>query len=161
MGNDPQGGIRPAGAPMVPMARPGEGDASPLLSEAMDEARDAGHELTDRTRERVLDELGRGSSAAGARVHAAAGDVRDMAAHLHDRRRDAPARLADEIADRLDRAGAYLTDAEADRMVRDARDFARRRPAVVLAGAAVAGLVLGRVARVALGQETAGQGAAR
>ncbi len=161
MVNDPHAGVRPAGAPMVPMARPDgarpdETRPETLAAEAMDEARDAGRELTDRARERVMGELDRGSVAAGGKVHDAAGDVRDVAAHLHERRRETSARVADEIADRLERAGTYLADADPDRMLGDARDFARRRPGVVLAGAAVAGLVIGRLAKMTVGGEPTG-----
>lgn len=161
MANDPHAGVRPAGAPMVPMPRPGESPAEPLATEAVSQAREAGRELTDRARERMFGELERGSAAAGTRVHAAADDVRDMAAHLHSRERDGTARVADEIADRLERVSAYLSDTQSDQILNDARDFARRRPAVVAAGAAVAGIVVGRLARMTVGPDAAGNGRTR
>lgn len=49
------------------------------------------------------------------------------------------------VADRLERAGAYLERANGNEMVRDAERFVRTRPWVVAGAAAAAGLLASRV----------------
>lgn len=147
----PHAAIRPAGAPMVPMARAGERNpnGAPTPREAADEALEAGRNLADETRRRASAELDRGSTYAGEKAAVAAGDARDIARQLRDKDRETPARLADEIAERIEGLSAYLTRTDTDRIIADARDFARRRPLAVVATAAVVGVVAGRVIRAA------------
>lgn len=147
------GAVRPSGAPMVPMPqlRPGGagGEHATDVAEAgqalAGEARAAGGQLAGEARERVRTEMGRRSTEAGERVSGAAGDVRGVAEHLRGRGRGGPARLADEAADRIDRFAAYLREADTDRILADARDLGRRQPAALVAGAAVVGIVAGRL----------------
>lgn len=57
---------------------------------------------------------------------------------------DASTRLVSGLADRLDQAGNYLVGARGDDLLRDAEQFARRRPWLVAGTAAVAGFVASR-----------------
>jgi hypothetical protein len=65
--------------------------------------------------------------------------VRSIAEELRNQGKDAPANLAEQVANRADRVGDYLKEASGDRLLRDVEDFARRQPMLVAAG----GLVLG------------------
>jgi hypothetical protein len=56
-------------------------------------------------------------------------------------------RVAEEAAERIERFAAYLRDSDTDTILADARDLGRRRPAAVVAGAAVLGIVAGRLVR--------------
>jgi ElaB/YqjD/DUF883 family membrane-anchored ribosome-binding protein len=136
---------------MVPMAHPDERDSngSSTTRDVAAEARKAGQNLAGETRERAVAELDRRSTHAGAMVTEAAGDVRDIARQLREKERDSPARLADEMADRIERFGAYLKHTDTDHIIADARDFGRRRPLAVVATAAVVGVIAGRVIRAA------------
>jgi ElaB/YqjD/DUF883 family membrane-anchored ribosome-binding protein len=147
----PHAGVRPAGAPMVPMARPDERDpnSGSMPREAADEALRVGRNLAGETRERATAELDRRSTHAGEKTAEAADDVRDIARQLRDKDRETPARLADEVAERMERFSAYLTQTDTDQIIADARDFGRRRPLAVVAAAAVLGVVAGRVIRAA------------
>ncbi|MFP5450598.1 MAG: hypothetical protein ACLGG9_02485 [Thermoleophilia bacterium] len=147
----PHASVRPAGAPMVPMAHPDERDSngSSTTRDAAVEARKAGQNLAGETRERAVAELDRRSTHAGAMVTEAAGDMRDIARQLREKDRDTPARLADEMADRIERFGAYLKSTDTDHIIADARDFGRRRPLAVAATAAAIGVVAGRMIRAA------------
>jgi hypothetical protein len=145
--------VRPAGVPMVPMPelRPGNG-AGGAASEVAEqgaalasEVKQAGSDIARDARQRAVAEGDRRSTAAGERVAVAADDVRGVAEHLRGRGREGPARVADEAAERIERFAAYLRDADPETMLADARDLGRRQPAVIVAGAAVAGIVAGRI----------------
>lgn len=149
--SSPHTAVRPAGAPMVPMARPGERDpeGSSTTQGVAAEARRAGQDLAEETRERAVAEMDRRSTYAGEKVTDAAVDIRDIARQLRDKERDSSARLADELADRIEQFGTYLKRTDTDRLIADAREFGRRRPLAVVATAAVVGVVAGRVIRSA------------
>jgi ElaB/YqjD/DUF883 family membrane-anchored ribosome-binding protein len=146
--------VRPAGVPMVPMPelRPHEGGAAGAVEETKEaglalasEVADAGGQIGREARERAKTEVDRRSSVAGERVASAADDVRDVAEHLRQRGKEQPARLADDAAERIERFAEYLRDADTDTIIADVRDFGRRQPAVVIAAAAVVGIVAGRL----------------
>jgi hypothetical protein len=147
--------VRPAGVPMVPMPqlRPGGDDgAPPAQSEAVEagkalasEATRAGGQIAGDVKARALAEGDRRSTEAGERVAVAAGDVRGVAEHLRGNGREGPARLADEAAERIDRFADYLRHADTSTMLADIRDIGRRQPAALVAGAAVVGIVAGRL----------------
>ncbi|WP_217913882.1 hypothetical protein [Miltoncostaea marina] len=172
MTEQPRTNIRPAGAPMVPMSRPGSDDAdggsgSERVDQLAGQAREAGGELAGQAKQVGGEIAGQAkevgaklagdardaarvqvddrSTKAGASVREAAHDVRDIAEELRRKGRDRPARLADQAAERMEAFGSYLQESDADRIMGDARRFARERPAVVVAGAAVVGIVAGRL----------------
>ncbi|MER8010239.1 hypothetical protein [Streptomyces sp. NPDC094149] len=73
---------------------------------------------------------------------------------------DSPARsLAAQISDSGHRAAGYLEKQGVDGVLTDLRHFARRRPGAFLGGALLAGLAVGRLAKVAgkAGQSSSGQ----
>lgn len=161
MTDQPRTNIRPAGAPMVPMPRPGSetadggsgservdelaGQAKQAGGELAGQAKDVGAKLAGEAREATRGQLDGRSTKAGEGMVEAAHDVRDIAEELRRKGRDRPAHLADQAAERMDRFGAYLQEADTDRILRDARRMASRRPAAVVAGAAVVGIVAGRL----------------
>ena len=155
--------VRPAGAPMVPMdrpdaARPGAPPGETVAA-VTDEARDAGRQVASDARQAAREQLDKRSSAAGERVGEAAGDARGVAEHLRSTGREGPARLADEAAERMDRFAAYLRESDTDRILDDIRRVGRTQPALLVAGAAVVGIVVGRLVKVS--QPDNGLGGAR
>jgi hypothetical protein len=154
--------VRPAGSPMIPMEslRPGGDGGGPSSGgvaedakgagrELVGEARQAGAEVAQTARTRAQDEMDRRSTEAGERVAGAAGDIRDVAGELRRKGRDRPADLAESAADRVERFATYLKESDAETIISDARDFGRRQPAVLVAGAAVLGIVAGRMVKAA------------
>ncbi len=147
--------VRPAGAPMVSMPRTGDdrtqngsdgsGGLSAHASEITDAARRAGGDL----RKEAGREIDRRSTMAGERVAEAAGDMRRVAGMLREEGRDAPARMVDGVAERVDRMADYLATADTQRMMDDIGGFARRRPAMVVGGAVLLGLAVGRIVKAA------------
>jgi hypothetical protein len=82
------------------------------------------------------------TTAAGEQVTDIANMLRRSTSELRDQGKDAPARAAEMVAERVERLGGYLRDADADRMLQDVENVARRQPALV----AGAGLTLGFLA---------------
>ena len=70
--------------------------------------------------------------------------MRRSAQELRDQGKRTPAGIFDRASETADRVAAYLSSSDADRMVRDAEDFARRRPALVITGAAITGFLAAR-----------------
>jgi len=102
---------------------------------AQDKARGA----LGQARGRLSDQVDQRSTQAGERVAGTASDVRSIAEELRNQGKDAPANLAEQVANQADRVGDYLKGASGDRILRDVEDFARRQPMLV----AAAGLALG------------------
>lgn len=121
------------------------GQAKQVGGELAGQAKEVGAKVAGEARDAARVQVDDRSSRAGAGMLEAAADVRDIAEELRRKGRDRPAQLADQAADRMDRFGAYLKESDADRIMSDARRFARRQPAVVVAGAAVVGIVAGRL----------------
>jgi hypothetical protein len=109
------------------------------VQEAADQARQKVQEAGGEARNRARDQIDQRSTQAGERVSATAGDVRSVGEELRKQGRDGPARMADQVADRAERLGGYLKDADADRILGDVEEAGRRQPWAVVAG----GLALG------------------
>jgi hypothetical protein len=90
-------------------------------------------------RSRLRDQVDQRSTQAGDQVQSAAQDVRKVAEQLRGQGKDTPARVAEQVADRAESFGAYLRDADGERLLRNVEDVARRQPWLVAAG----GLALG------------------
>jgi ElaB/YqjD/DUF883 family membrane-anchored ribosome-binding protein len=83
-----------------------------------------------------------GMTKAGEGVHAAAESLRDRVEGD-----GVAATASSKVAERLDRAGDYLTDKDSEEFMSDARRFVKEHPVQALAGAIMAGFVLGKLLR--------------
>jgi hypothetical protein len=87
---------------------------------------------------RVRDELDTRSTEVGEQVTATADAIRRVSQQLRQEGREAPAKYAEQVAERAERLGGYLSQTNADRLLRDVEAFARRQPwLTALSGAAV------------------------
>src|SRR5215218_10560358 len=102
-------------------------------------AQENAHGALGQARGRLRDQVDQRSTQAGDQIHSTAQDVRNVAEQLRGQGKDAPARVAEQVADRAESFGTYLRDADGERLLRDVEDFARRQPWLVAAG----GLALG------------------
>jgi hypothetical protein len=121
-------------------------DSASTTDQVKDQVRDKAQVAQDKARGalgqargRLSDQVDQRSTQAGERVAGTASDVRSIAEELRNQGKDAPANLAEQVANQADRVGDYLKEASGDRLLRDIEDFARRQPMLVAAG----GLVLG------------------
>ena len=114
------------------------------VQEVAGQAREQAQELTGQAKGVVQQQVDSRSTQAGEQVASTAQDLRSVAEQLRNQGKEAPARLADQVADRADRVGGYLKDADGDRILSDIEDFARRQPWAVVAGGVALGFLASR-----------------
>jgi hypothetical protein len=136
--------------------RSGLSDAAGNSGEAKEQAEDKAKEVAgkaqdqlgraaDRAQGRLREQVDARSTQAGERVRSAAGDARSVAEELRKQGKDAPARYAEQAADRAERVGDWLRDSDGDRILGDVEDFARRNPMALVAGGLALGFVAARL----------------
>jgi uncharacterized protein YjbJ (UPF0337 family) len=135
------------------------GTAAEQAQAVVGEARQQAGTVIDDLRNRAKDEADEQTRRAAGTLRQWAGDFSGLAAHA---RGDSPARtLVAQVADRGNRAADYLESQGVDGLVSELEGFARRRPGAFLGGAVLAGMAVGRMARVAKtasGPDGSGQG---
>jgi hypothetical protein len=110
-----------------------------------DQAKDKAREAAGQAREKAREQVDQRSTQAGEQVSRAAGDARSVAEELRRQGKDAPARYAEQAADRAERLGGYLKESDGETILRDVEDFARRKPWAVAAGGLALGFAASRL----------------
>jgi ElaB/YqjD/DUF883 family membrane-anchored ribosome-binding protein/uncharacterized protein YjbJ (UPF0337 family) len=128
--------------------------AQDVAGQAQEKAQDAAGQARDRLRRQVDDR----STQAGEQVRTHAWDLRSVGDSLREQGRDQPARLADQAADRLERAGDWLTESDADRIIGDVEDFARENPWAIMAGGLALGIAASRMLKASSTDRYHGRG---
>jgi uncharacterized protein YjbJ (UPF0337 family) len=139
--------------------------AGEVAGTALDQARTVAEEARRQAGSAVGDLRGRVTEEVEGQTRRAAGTVHQWADDLAELARnapgDSPARnLVSKAADGGHRAADYLDRHGVEGMTEDLKGFARRRPGAFLAGAALAGFAVGRMAKAG-GKAQSGQGAQR
>ncbi len=101
-------------------------------------------EFRGQAAEGIRQQLDSRSTQAGEQVSSAADALRRVGNQLREEGQDAPARYASQAAEPVERLGRYLTEADGQKLLRDAEQFARRRPWVTAVGGAALGFVVAR-----------------
>ena len=114
--------------------------AQEVAGEVGQKAQEAAGTVQDKLREQIDQR----STRAGERVTDTAGDLRSVGEELRKQGKDGPARFADQAAERTERIGSYLKEADSERMLGDVEDFGRRQPLALLAGGLVLGIAAAR-----------------
>jgi len=96
-------------------------------------------------RDQVRTQIDQRSTDAGRKVSAQGGDLRAVGDQLREQGKDGPAKLADQAAHHVERAGSWLTDSDADAILHDVEDAARRNPWAVVAGGVALGFAASRL----------------
>jgi hypothetical protein len=95
-------------------------------------------------KQRLKEQVDQRSTQAGQQVSTVADDVRTVAGELRNQGKDAPARYADQAAERVQSVGQWLERSDGDQILRDVEGFARKNPWAVAAGGLVLGLAASR-----------------
>jgi len=102
-------------------------------------------QATGQARDRMREQVDQRSTQAGEQVNQHASDLRDVAEQLREQGKEGPAKIAHQAADRVERAGSWLKESDADRILGDVEDFARSNPWAVAAGGLALGFMASRV----------------
>src|SRR3954454_1923801 len=121
------------------------GQAQEKAQQAAGQAQEKAQQAAGQAKDRVRDQLDQRSTQAGEQVSSSASDLRSVADQLRQQGKDQPAKLAEQAADRADRLGGYLKDADADRILNELEDFGRRKPMAVILGGLALGFAASRV----------------
>jgi hypothetical protein len=105
------------------------------------QVQEAGREMGQRAKDRVREEIDRRSRDAGSQVRSVADSLRQAGDDLRKDGNPAVAKVADTAAQRIDGVASYLTESDADALLRDLDTLARRQPALVIAGAFALGVL--------------------
>jgi ElaB/YqjD/DUF883 family membrane-anchored ribosome-binding protein len=109
-------------------------------------------EVRTQAGERVRQELDVRSTQAGEQVTTTADAIRRVGQQLRQESNEGPAKYADQVAERVERLGSYLTQANADRLLRDVENLARRQPWLAAFGGAAIGFLASRFVKASSAQ---------
>ncbi len=119
--------------------------AKEKLQDAAEQAKEQASSQAGKAKGRVRDQLDQRSTEFGQRAGSTAGDLRSVSEQLRQQGKDQPADLADQVAERIDRAASYLTDNGPDRLLSDAERVGREKPWAVIAGGLALGFAVSRL----------------
>ena len=102
-------------------------------------AQEKAQQAAGQAKGRLREQVDQRSTQAGEQIAATATDVRTVGDELRKQGKDKPAQLADQAAERVEQLGGYLKESDADRILGDLEDLARKQPWAIAAG----GLALG------------------
>jgi hypothetical protein len=117
------------------------------LADAASTVQDKAVELKQQGRSKLGETLDQRTTEAGNQARQAAHALRQSGSQLRtqsDGKGEHVAQAAEWAADRVERLGTYLEQANGQRVLRDAEDFARRRPWMVAGAGLIAGLAASR-----------------
>jgi hypothetical protein len=126
--------------------------STPEIGEGVDQAKEKAQEAASEAKGRAREQVDQRSTEAGKQVSSTAGDLRSVGEELRKQGKDTPAKLAEQAAERTERLGSYLTESDADRILGDVEDFARRQPWAVVAGGLALGFVASRFLKASSSQ---------
>ena len=126
--------------------------AQEKAQEVREQAGEQVRKATGQARDRARDQIDQRSTQAGDQVHQHAGDLRDVAHQLREQGKDGPAKIADQVAERAERAGSWMKESDADRILSDVEDFARSNPWAVAAGGLALGFMASRLLKASSSQ---------
>jgi ElaB/YqjD/DUF883 family membrane-anchored ribosome-binding protein len=121
-----------------------ESQSSSGAQGAKEQVQEKAQEAAGEARTRLRDQVDQRSTQAGEQIGATAQALRSTADRLREEGQDAPARAAQQLATHAEKAGSWLRDADADTILGDVEEFARRQPLAVVGIGLFAGFAASR-----------------
>jgi hypothetical protein len=128
------------------------GQAKEQVKERTEQVKQQAQQAGGQAKDRLREQVDQRSTQAGERVEATAQDVRSVAEELRKQGKDQPAKLAEQAADRVERVGGYLKEADADRILGDIEDFGRQKPWAIALGGLALGFAASRFLKASSGR---------
>jgi hypothetical protein len=123
---------------------PGAAADGGAAEQPKERAQEAAGQAASKVQETVRTQVDERSTQAGEQIGTVARELRSVSEHLRERDDAQAASLAEQVADRAERVGSYLSDSDSDRILSDVEDLGRRQPWLALAGGVAIGLVTAR-----------------
>ena len=117
---------------------------SELVSRAQEEVQEKTAELRVEAGSRLREQIDSRSTEVGRQIQSVGEALNRSSDQLRTKHEDMPAELLDQVARRAEEFGGYLESVNADRMLSDIEDFARRRPWLAASAGLLAGFVASR-----------------
>jgi hypothetical protein len=121
------------------------------------QAQEKAQEAAGKAKSQLQTQVDQRSTDAGRRVNGTAGDLKTVAQTLREQGSEQPAKLAEQAAEKAERLGGYLEESDAERILGDVEDYARRQPWVVGLGAAAVGFAAARFMKASSSQRYQGR----
>jgi gas vesicle protein len=115
-----------------------------VVAQGQQQVQEKAEQVKGQARDRLRTELDRRSTQAGEQAQAVGGALRRTADELRKEGTQTHAKVADQAADKVDQLAGYLRDANAERILSDIENAARRRPWVAGSIGALAGFLASR-----------------
>ena len=119
--------------------------AQQKAQDVKEQAREQAQQAAGQARRTFRDQVDERSTQAGEQVTRQASDIRSVSEQLRQQGKDGPARVVDQVAQRTESVGNWLTQSDGDRILQDIEDFGRRNPWAIAAGGAALGFVASRM----------------
>lgn len=128
-------------------ARETASEVQDQAQEAVGQAKEQARETAGQVRGQLRTQVDERSTDVGERAMTSADDLHKVSDELRKQGKDAPARIADEVADRIERLGRYLERTDGETLLDDVEDLARRNPWPVALGGLAVGFAASRLLR--------------
>jgi hypothetical protein len=119
--------------------------------QAQQKVQEKAQEVRGQVSSRVREQVDTRSTQVGEQITSVADAMRRTGQSLRDEGNDAPAKITDAVAERANRLGGYLRESDADAILRDVENLARRQPWLFAAGGLALGLVASRFLKASSG----------
>jgi hypothetical protein len=119
-------------------------DVQDAASQVQEKVKESAGQAKSQAGERVREQVDTRSTQAGEQVRSVAQAMRQSGEQLRGQQKEGAAKVVEGSAERAERLGSYLERANADEILQEVENFARRQPWVVAAGAFAVGLVAAR-----------------
>jgi ElaB/YqjD/DUF883 family membrane-anchored ribosome-binding protein len=138
---------------MTELARQADGGSGSqsMANQAQHKVQEKAEQVRGQVSDRVREQVDTRSTQAGEQLGSVADAMRRTGQSLRDEGSDAPAKVTDAVAERAERMGSYLREADADAILRDVENLARRQPWLFAAGGAALGLIASRFLKASSG----------
>jgi ElaB/YqjD/DUF883 family membrane-anchored ribosome-binding protein len=115
-----------------------------LVSQAQQQVKEKADEIRGEAGVRLREQVDERSTQAGQQVQAIGQALRRGSEQLRAEGKETPAGAIEQAAQRAEDLGSYLQQANADKILGDIENFARRRPWITAATGALAGFLASR-----------------
>lgn len=132
--------------------------AQEKVQETAQQVQEKAVELTGQAGSRLRSEVDSRTTQAGSQLQTTASAMRRTGESLREEGNQTEAKLIDGIAERAERLGGYMTNVNADRLLRDVEDFGRRQPWLLAFGGAAIGFFASRFMKASSSQRFASGG---